>query len=346
MAPPHYDPNAWSHSSDLSGRDQPTQAMGPGRPGVYKRGLAWVVEHKAWSAIGALAGIIGVVVAIVGITLSKPSSSNTQTGDQCTASGNNITISCSNPASTTPANRSGLIAPNAKPDPQSALQLATVWPWISGCPAYGSGIAMPVGGGALQDFHSAHDLGPTLAENGAGSWVQGSMYLHLQAAKGKRLEIVDLKPHIQRRDLAPPAWVFIQQSGCGPYPGDRNFVLNLDQPLLTDKGVEPGPLHKTNAPTASLGTGFVVDNGNDTQIRLDASSCRGNYQWTLEIRYVDTGTGEIMSYEVGPLTSYGRADNTVQYVGNPGPDGVIKVAKQTTITGGDPDYFKGVCQGS
>jgi hypothetical protein len=66
---------------------------------------------------------------------------------------------------------------------------------------------------------------------------------------------------------------------------------------------------------------------------------------TVEVRYVDTGTGEVKSYEVGPVTSYGRADNTVRYVGDPGPDGVVRVKEQTTITGGDPYLFKKQCSG-
>ncbi|WP_406817905.1 hypothetical protein [Mycobacterium sp. M23085] len=172
------------------------------------------------------------------------------------------------------------------------------------------------------------------------------MYLHLQAAKGKRLEIVDLKPHIQRRDLAPPAWVYIQQSGCGPAPGDRRFLLNLDKPLLTDAGIESTINHRSTAPTADLGTSFVVDDHNDSQIRLDTLSCRGNYQWTIEVRYVDADSGEVKSYEIGPITSYGRADNTVRYVGDPGPDGIIRVKDQSIITGGDPKYFTSQCAGS
>jgi hypothetical protein len=35
-----------------------------------------------------------------------------------------------------------------------------------------------------------------------------------------------------------------------------------------------------------------------------------------------------------------------RYVGDPGPDGVIQVTSQTTITGGEPTYFKKDCPGS
>ncbi|OBA64693.1 hypothetical protein A5647_24775 [Mycobacterium sp. 1100029.7] len=172
------------------------------------------------------------------------------------------------------------------------------------------------------------------------------MYLHLQAAKGKRLELVDLTPHIQRRDLAPPAWVYIPMSGCGPWPGDRHFIFDLDKPLLTDAGIEGGPNRKTDAPTADLGTGFVINDHDDAQIRLDALSCTGNYQWTLAVRYVEAGNGEVKTVEIGPITSYGRADNSIRYVGYPGPDGVVKVREQTNITGGDPYFLQKECHGS
>jgi hypothetical protein len=255
--------------------------------GFFGRGWAWILGHRMWAGITGVVTIIGVLIAAAGLMSPEPPSStntnsnNSQTGSRCSANGDHITVSCSEAGTTASPSGGGAVPVNSKPDANSPLQLATVWPWVSGCPAYGSAIAMPVGGGALQDFHSAGDLGPTLAANGGGSWVRGSMYLHLQAATGKRLEIVDLKPHIQRRDLAPPAWVYVQQSGCGPGPGDRVFSLNLDTPLLTDGGIENSINHKAAAPTADLGTGFIVNDHDDTQIRLDSTACAGNYQWTV-----------------------------------------------------------------
>jgi hypothetical protein len=330
--------------------DQPRRANDGSRRGVFRRGWGWFLKHPVWAGISGVATILSVILAAIALFNPSPpsrsdsQSNNTQAGDRCSANGNHITISCSDSGTIAAPSGSGPVPVNSKPDPNSPLQLATVWPWITGCPAMGSAVAMPVGGGALQDFHSSHDLGPTLAASGAGSWVQGSMYLHLKAATGKRLEIVDLRPHIQRRDLAPPAWVYIEREGCGPYPGDRVFALNLDKPLLTDTGVEDSNHIKAGAPTVELGTGFVVDDRDDIQIRLDSLACKGNYQWTIEVRYSDTDTGEIKSYEVGPVTSYGRADNTIRYEGSPGPDGVIQVKEQTTITGADPfDPLKGRC---
>jgi hypothetical protein len=327
------------------GYGNPPAPRPPERPrqSVLKHGWTWVLGHKVWSGIGVLVTVIVFAISTA-ITMSQSPSPGTNTTDRCSASGTNISINCSgNPTSATPQ-QAGLTPVNSKPDPNSSLQLTTVWPWVSGCPSIGSAVAMPVGGGSIQDFHSPRDLTPTFIENGAGSWIQGSMYLHLQASSGQRLEIIDIKPHIQRRDLAPPAWVYIEKSGCGPSPGDRRFVLNLDQPLLTDRGVEQGPLRKADAPTADLGTGFTVDDHHDTQIRLDTLSCHGNYQWTLEIRYTVTGTSGVQSAEIGPMTSYGRADNTIRYVGNQGPSGVVNVTDQQTITGGDPSYFRDECR--
>jgi hypothetical protein len=314
----------------------------PPKQGVLKRGWRVAMAHPWWSGVGALGTVIGIVVAIVIAVADSPPTTQQNVADRCSASGSNISINCSGSQSSTPQ-QPGVTPVNSKPPSDSPLQLTTVWPWVSGCPAIGSAIAMPVGGGSLQDFHSPRDLTPTFIANGAGSWIQGSMYLHFQAAPGKHLEIVDIKPHVQRRDLAAPAWVFIEQSGCGPYPGDRRFVLNLDQPLLTDEGVESGPNQKPNAPTASLGTGFVVDNQNDTQIRLDTLSCKGNYQWTLEVQYMEVGTTGIKSYEIGPMTSYGRADNTVRYVGDQNASGTVNVKDQQTITGEDPSYLGDKC---
>jgi len=113
-----------------------------------------------------------------------------------------------------------------------SVAVTTAWPWVTGCPSTSSKIAMPTGGGTLQEFHAPVDLTSTLTGGGAGSWTYGQLYLDFSAVKGTSVEIVGLTPHIQRKDLAAPVWIYVPNSGCGPLAGDRVFRYDLDKPGL------------------------------------------------------------------------------------------------------------------
>ena len=54
------------------------------------------------------------------------------------------------------------------------------------------------------------------------------------------MQIAGIRPHIGRRDLAAPAWIYDPQGGCGGN-AERRFDLVLDDPpSLTDAGVVQG----------------------------------------------------------------------------------------------------------
>lgn len=315
-----------SNASSAQEADAAAEPLTGGHPSPHerRRKRPWPLEHPGWTGIGAITGVLTLLVTV--IALMRPSETSSTSP---------------NPALSQPG--SSATQSSSASGPPTALEVTTKWPWVSGCPSVGSAVAMPAGGGSIEDYHSPKDLTATLVQNGAGSWIQGSMYIHFAAAPGKRVEIVGLSPHIQRRDLAAPVWVYIEESGCGPYPGDRKFLFDLDKPLLSDEGVEASPMRKVDAPDIPLGSGFVIEDGHDAQIRLDTLSCKGNYQWAVDVQFVVDGQPGVQTYSIGPVTSFGRADNTIRYVGRQGSSGAVVIKDQQTISGGDPLYFKNEC---
>jgi hypothetical protein len=118
--------------------------------------------------------------------------------------------------------------------------------------------------GKIQDFHAVTDIRQTLTASGAGSWTRGMLYLDLSAPGGQEVEIINIQPHIERRDLAPPAWIYRPDDGCGPYDSDRIFNFDLDKPSFVDKGLfdngDSGRPPSPDMPTEPLGPGFLLAN--------------------------------------------------------------------------------------
>jgi hypothetical protein len=225
---------------------------------------------------------------------------------------------------------------------QPAIAVAKAWPYVSGCPSVGA-VAMPPGMGSISDFHAPTDIRGRLTSSGAGSWTRGTLYLDLSAASDQTVEIINIQPHIDRRDLAPPAWIYVPDDGCGPYNSDRIFNFNLDAPTFTDKGLfvsDSGREPQADMPAAPLGPGFTVTSSQHARVRVNATSCHANYEWSLDVQYVAPGGSTIEHYNVGPFQSYGVANNTTVYTGNQGPTGSVHVDKETTLTGSDPTLSK------
>lgn len=199
---------------------------------------------------------------------------------------------------------------------------------------------MPPGRGRIDDFHATIDISATLVDSGAGSWQHGVLYLTLSTTGNKPVEIVNIQPHIVRRDLAAPAWIYIPDEGCGPYDSDRVFNFDLDTPRFVDKGLfvgEAGLPPTTKMPRAPLGASFKVSSSQNGLIRVNASSCQGNYEWSLDIQYVVAGSDRVEHKVVGPFQSYGVGNNTIVYYGAQDATGSIEVHRTEKLTGVKPD---------
>jgi hypothetical protein len=233
-------------------------------------------------------------------------------------------------AGDTPAATSGAASKSGTP----SLAVADEWPFISGCPNYAQ-LAMPPGKGRVDDLHAVTDIRPTLAAAGAGSWTRGVLYLKLSSAHGQPITVTNIKPHIVRRDLSSPAWIYAPDDGCGPTPLDRVFSFDLDAETFTDQGVEnpDGEPPPSDLPTAAPGPGFSLSGSGIAVIRVMVNSCQGNYEWNVSIKYTDAGSSNIKEYVTPNFQSYGVADNTVVYHGYQDPTGVIQISQADTITG-------------
>lgn len=219
-----------------------------------------------------------------------------------------------------------------------ALAVASAWPYISGCSTFGA-VAMPPGMGRIEDFHAVTDIRSKLSASGAGAWTRGVLYLDMSAVTAKPVVITNIQPHITRRDLAPPAWIYKPTSGCGPKLSDRIFSFDLDGPRFTDEGLyvfDPSDPPANDSPRSPLGPGFVVSDTQHAVIRIESSSCRGNYEWNIDVQYVMAGSRSIDHYIVGPFQSFGVANNTKVYEGTQDATGSVQVERTSTLTGNDP----------
>ena len=214
------------------------------------------------------------------------------------------------------------------------LAASASWPLITGCDAQ-TQVAMPAGHGGVHDFHADTDVRSTLAASGAGSWINGLLYVDLSTVNGKSVHIQNILPKRLRRDLASPAWIYAPDDGCGQPPESRVFSYNLDTGAFKDEGTPYGdPSHPSpGIPTAQLGPGFVLSGPDHALIQISASSCHGNYEWNLDIQYVVTGTDKVEHYIAGPFQSFGAANNTTVYRGHQDNTGGIQIDDISNLTG-------------
>jgi hypothetical protein len=130
----------------------------------------------------------------------------------------------------------------------------------------------------------------------------------LSVASGKPIEIINIQPHIERRDLGSPAWIYSPDDGCGSAASDRIFDFDLDAPTFKDVGayVNPAaPPTSTDMPKEPLGPSFIVGGSHHARIRVDAHSCHGNYEWNLDVQYAPAGSKAIQHKIIGPFQSLG-----------------------------------------
>lgn len=133
--------------------------------------------------------------------------------------------------------------------------------------------------------------------------------------------------------------IYVPDDGCGPYNSDWVFNFNLDAPSFTDKGLyvsDSGRAPEADMPAAPLGPDFTVTSTQHARVRVNATSCHANYEWSLDVQYVPPGGTTIEHYNVGPFQSYGVANNTTVYTGDQGPTGSVHVDQETSLTGNDP----------
>jgi hypothetical protein len=278
-------------------------------------------------AVGAVVMLAVVVGLIGGAVLSGPSNSiQARPAD-------------TGPTTSTPGSVTTTTTTTSAPTP-AVLGIATAWPFITGCAASAE-VAMPPGMGKIEDFHAVTDIRPTLVASGAGSWTRGLLYIDLSAPADKEVEIINIQPHIERRDLAPPAWIYRPDDGCGPSNSDRMFNFDLDKPSFVDDGLydnsDAGHPPSADMPKEPLGPGFVLAHAKHARIRVNASSCHGNYEWNLDIQYATPGSNKIEHKTIGPFQSFGVANNTKLYSGYQDTTGSIHVEQETKLTGSEPN---------
>lgn len=274
--------------------------------------------HRSWRisrSQARAARVTAIVTAVIGIATVVVTATN--------SGGSSVTMQ-------------GPLPPSAVNNDVNSLVVASAWPAITGCPAMGN-VAMPPGMGSIDDFHAMTDIRPAMSASGAGSWDRGSMYLDLSGTSAQSIEIVNIQPHIISRDLAPPAWIYVPDDGCGPYDPNRIFKFNVDKPNWVDIGAfnGPGADPPGGMPTAPLGPAFTVSKAQHARIVVDVSACHGNYEWNLDIQYLPSGSSTIKDHIIGPFQSYGVANNTTEYAGHQDTTGKVHVDQTTTLTGSD-----------
>ncbi|MGV9233227.1 hypothetical protein [Streptomyces nigra] len=243
----------------------------------------------------------GTVFALCAGALLMGCSRNECTGGSVCGAGNAVDLPSKASQKSPPSNMSARGGP---------LLVTHKWPTFKSCDGATS-VAMPADGKALADFSlMQQDIRSevTTPRNKGGVWGSGHLYLNL-SAEGKETVTVD-ELHLTTRipkKIDPPSWVALTQGGCGDVR-DRVFNLDLDKPQLLDRGVEgTGEADPTEPPvrTNSLGSGFTVSATDPAIIRVDATACRGNYEWSLQIDY--TYQGKALHKVVGPFRSFGAA---------------------------------------
>jgi hypothetical protein len=204
-------------------------------------------------------------------------------------------------------------APVNRPKSQDVdLVAETSWPLTRGCDG-GTTVAMAHGGPPVQSFQIDGDERQRMVDAGGASWQSGTLYVDLSAKADKAVKILNIRPNIQRKQLPPPDWVYSPWGGCGG-PSDRVFDLKLDDASLVDRGIVEGTAELSSGARAdAIGPAFVVSAEMPATLRFDTDSCRGNYEWSLEITYSVVGQEGSLTRLVGPFRSMGYADATVSY---------------------------------
>jgi hypothetical protein len=298
-------------------------------------------SHGVWVAVG-MPGAVFFAIVSYGAVLGRPSRRRRAVAvaaPLCLVTALGITV-YGFTLHPTPAAVAG-----AQPSTTSLPLIVThTWPQNRGCDT--NAVAMPDGKPDITGFRSATDVRDVMISSGAGAWQYGALYVRmsLSSRTATPVEILNLKPHIVTYTV-PVAWIWRALIGCGP-DGDRSFTLNLDRSTLRDNGFNAAydPSPPVSVPREPIGPTFRVTGAHDTLIRVDALSCTGNYQWTLDIEYAPVGDSAVHHALLGPFLSFGLGRSSVFYSGTQDQTGALRVTRQRTITGTDPSPA-GRCRG-
>ncbi|MFD3719804.1 hypothetical protein [Streptomyces sp. NPDC058674] len=161
------------------------------------------------------------------------------------------------------------------------------------------------------------DFRKNVTAKGGATWGAGHLYLTLSAEEGKNVIVEKIQPSapVPTR-IGPPAWIAVTQGGCGDVYG-RVFEYDLDKAFFADRGVIGGlPPDGKEAKTNPLGAGFIVSSDDPAIVRIDATACKGNYEWGVLVDY--SSNGKSYRREVGPFRSMGvLGKDTVGYTPDP-----------------------------
>lgn len=216
------------------------------------------------------------------------------------------------------------------------LNVNATWPVFRGCDG-GTTVAMQPGGADIHSFgvSKTEDVRPKIATApGGGSWRSGQLVIDLSGKTDEPVEISNIH-HKKLRELPAPKWVYEPRGGCGG-AYYRNFVLDLDEGRLFDKGVVGGGAAdgEKAPPTELIGPAFTVSRRDPAQITVDALSCKGNYEWELIIDYVQGGKSGRLT--LGPYRSMGVARNTERYFSADG----TTYESDGKFSGSEPNWCK------
>ncbi|MER5509394.1 hypothetical protein ABT052_29265 [Streptomyces sp. NPDC002766] len=286
--------------------EQPT----PGNTVRQADAPPWYTRKNVIALLGATAVVAGIGTFLLLDTLNGGSSANEAKPTK-------------NPSASATASRSPRIKSE---DDEGPLRFTTRWPTYAICDGATS-VAMPSGGPALSTFNLTDQrFRSDITSKEGAAWGAGHLYIDLSTDDGKKIQIDDIAPATRApKTIDPPAWVAVTGGGCGETYG-RVFDYNLDTAHFADKGVvgqrssEDSP-----APTNPLGPGFTVSADDPATVLVNATACRGNYEWSLRITYTSGNTPH--HKVIGPFRSMGKAGKkTVGYelppgAADPGPAG-------------------------
>ncbi|MFI8234884.1 hypothetical protein ACIGDI_39420 [Streptomyces sp. NPDC085900] len=283
----------------------------PGNTVRQADAASWYTRKNVIALLGAAAVVAGVGTFLLLDTLNGGSSTNDAKPTTSPSAG---------------ATASQSLRAKSDEDDKGPLRLTARWPTYAICDGATS-VAMPSGGPDLSTFKLTDQrFRSDITSNKGAAWGAGHLYIDLSTDDGKKIQIDDIAPTTRApKPIGPPAWVAVTGGGCGETYG-RVFDYNLDTAHFADKGVvgqrssEDSP-----APTNPLGPGFTVSADDPATVLVNATACRGNYEWSLRITYTSGNTTH--HKVVGPFRSMGKAGkNTVGYelppgAADPGPSG-------------------------
>ncbi|UOZ07909.1 hypothetical protein [Amycolatopsis sp. WQ 127309] len=211
--------------------------------------------------------------------------------------------------------------------PLAANKIA--WPRLNRCDD-STVVAMSAGSIAspanIKHGDEMEDPRDTVITAGGGSYLDGSLTVALATRDTTTAQITGLRAKIFRTFDTPVAWILnAGGGGCGGID-IRLFEARLDEGgRILDRGVQQSQEQPSANPPKKqpLGTGFTVSGGDQTQLLVEAKSCKHSYTWGLEIDYIVAG--QKYTYRLGtpeePLISLGRRDKSTKlYVGSDGFD--------------------------